>query len=182
MVQQYKTDVLPFLEHSTSAVYHATTTLLETLERVQRTFLRRVGLTAEKALTRYNLAPLCTRRDVAMLGVVHRAVLGEGPPQFRKWFFSAAARHTFPTRLQERAHGRQLHDYLDGSHTALLRRSALGLPRVYNKLPAEVVARGSVKIFQKELQRLVREAAGRGEDNWQTFLSPRSTRAVRFTA
>ena len=107
-----------------------------------------------------------------MLGVVHRAVLGEGPPQFRKWFFSAAARHTFPTRLQERAHGRQLYDYLDGSHTALLRRSALGLPRVYNKLPAEVVARGSVKNFQKELQRLVREAAGRGEENWQTFLSP----------
>ena len=34
LVQQYKTHVLPFLEHSTAAVYHATTTLLETLERV----------------------------------------------------------------------------------------------------------------------------------------------------
>ena len=48
LVQQCKTHVLPFLEHSTSAVYHATATLLETLERVQRTFLRRVGLTARK--------------------------------------------------------------------------------------------------------------------------------------
>ena len=29
LVQQYKTHVLPFLEHSTSAVYHATATLLD---------------------------------------------------------------------------------------------------------------------------------------------------------
>ena len=34
LVQQYKTHVLPFLKHLTAAVYHATTTLLETLERV----------------------------------------------------------------------------------------------------------------------------------------------------
>ena len=181
-MQQYKTHVLPFLEHSTAAVYHATTTLLETLERVQRTFLRRLSLTEEEALEKYNLAPLGTRRDVAMLGVVHRTVLGEGPPKFRKWFFPAGTGHGLTTRLQGGLHGKQLHDYLDGTHTALLRRSALGLPRVYNRLPRRVVELKTVKDFQHALQDLVKKAAKEGQDNWKTWLSPRSTRAVRFTA
>ena len=124
--------MLPFVEHSTPAVYHATSSLLQTLDRVQNTFLRRLGLTAETALKDFNLAPLSTRRDVAMLGVVHRTVLGLGPPKFQKWFFPAAGAHSLTTRRRESAHSKTLHDYLDGTHTALLRRSALGLPRVYN--------------------------------------------------
>ena len=66
LVQQYKSHVLPFLEHSTPAVYHATSSLLQTLDRVQKTFLRRVGLIEEQALKDFNLAPLSTRRDVAI--------------------------------------------------------------------------------------------------------------------
>ena len=84
LVKQYKAHVLPFVEHSTPAVYHAAETLLSVLDRLQVTFLRRIGLTEEEALLRYNLAPLSTRRDIAMLGVLHRTVLGEGPSQFRK--------------------------------------------------------------------------------------------------
>ena len=121
LVQQYKTHVLPFPEHSAPAVYHATTALLDVLDRVQTTFLRRLGLTEEEALERYSLAPLGTRRDVAMLGVVHRTVLGDGPPQFRKWFFPAAApNHAYHTRTQAKKHEKHLHDWLDGTHTALL--------------------------------------------------------------
>ena len=173
LVQQYKSHVLPFLEHSTPALYHATDTLLQTLDRVQKTFLRRVGLTEEEALKNYNLAPLSTRRDVAMLGVVHRSVLGKGPPSFQKWFFSAKRDCAYLTRSCKKKHSRQLHDYLDGTHTALLRRSALGLPRVYNQLPESVVSCKTVKTFQRALQNLVKEAAAKEEENWSTYLSPR---------
>ena len=31
------------------------------------------------ALTSFNLAPVASRRDVAMLGAIHRVVLGEAP-------------------------------------------------------------------------------------------------------
>ena len=114
LVQQNKSHVLPFVEHSTPAVYHAVTTLLDTLDRVQTTFLRSIGLTEEEALERYHLAPLSTRRDMAMLGVVHRTVLGEGPPQFRKWFFPRTTQgHGYPTRAQRKKHDRELHDWLD---------------------------------------------------------------------
>eukprot|EP00969_Alexandrium_andersonii_P029728 1298020-Alexandrium_andersonii.AAC.1 len=33
------------------------------------------------ALFRFRLAPLATRRDIALLGLVHRTVLGQGPPR-----------------------------------------------------------------------------------------------------
>ena len=128
----------------------------------------------------YNLV---YRRDIAMLGVLHRTVLGEGPPQFCKWFFPAApANHCYPTGTQRGKHDRTPHDWLDGSHTALLQRTALGLPRVYNNLTAKVVRSNSVRDFQKALQNLVRQAVKNKVEDWQSLLSPRRERTVAFTA
>ena len=87
MMKQYKSHVLPTLEFCIPAVYHCTATVLDQVDRVQRRFLREVGLTEEQALHHHNLAPLQTRRDMAMLGLIHRTVLNEGPPQFQQWFF-----------------------------------------------------------------------------------------------
>ena len=69
---------------------------------------------------------------------------------------------------------------MDGSHTALLRRSALGLPRVYNNLPVEVVSCATVRDFQRVLQDLVKAEAKAGKANWQSCWSPRNERVVRF--
>ena len=110
---------------------------------------------------------------MALLGVVHRTVLGQGPPQFRNWFYLAAqATHSYDTRQQKqkRKHGRQLHDYLDASQTALLRRSPLAVTRVYNELPAEVVACDTVKSFQKALQQTVLSEGLSGNEAWQRHL------------
>ena len=146
LVQLYKTHVLPVLELPTPAVYHATDTALDNLDKVQRHFLRELGLTAAEALEKFHLAPLSTRRDVALLGLVHRTVLGEGLPHFAKWFFPCRRlRHSYRTRLQEGRHSKQLHDWLDSDHTELLKRSPLGLPRVYNKLPQSVVNADTVR-------------------------------------
>ena len=98
-----------------------------------------------------------------MLGMIHKTVLEKGVPQLKKWFrASSGPNHSHCTRFQENLRSKQLHDYLDGTHTSLLRRSALGLPRVYNKLPAEVVACRSVKDFQREFQKRVKETAQQG--------------------
>ena len=112
-----------------------------------------------------------------MLGVVHRTVLGKGAPHFANWFFrSRRQQHGYDTRAQTQAHGYQLHDYLDGSHTELLRRSALGLPRVYNSLPVKLVECKTVKAFQKGLQKLALEKLDAGAETWETFLSARATK------
>ena len=38
------------------------------------------------ALRSFRLAPLRVRRDIALLGLIHRTVLGRGPKQFQELF------------------------------------------------------------------------------------------------
>eukprot|EP00973_Karenia_brevis_P088348 12250303-Karenia_brevis.AAC.1 len=45
-----------------------------------------MGLTAEEALLHFKLAPLHTRRHIAILAVIHRAAIGQGPPQLSRLF------------------------------------------------------------------------------------------------
>ena len=157
LVNFYKSQVLPTLEFPTAAIYHCTDTALSLLDRVQKRFLRAVGLTEKEALLQYNLGPLQTRRDVALLGVIHRALLGEGPVHFQRWFFKATGEgHSYETRLKTGRHSKQLFDYLTGDHTELLRRSPLGLTKVYNQLPQRAVDKHTVKAFQKWLQKEVK--------------------------
>ena len=133
-----------------------------------------MGLSETDALLNFNLASLQTRRDLALLGLVHRTVLGKGPSLFTKWFFSSTRlRHSHGTRLQQHRHTKQLHDWVDGDHTELLRRSPLGLPRVYNLLPQRAVDTATVSCFQRELQILVGEAANSEQADWALRLSPR---------
>ena len=174
LTAQYKAQVLSTLEFCTPAVYHCTATALEDLDRVQKRFLKEVGLTAVEALCVHNLAPLQTRRDIAMLGVVHRTVLGQNAPQFSDWFFVAARdapKHN--TRRQDKLHTKQLYDWLSVRDTELLRRSALGLVRVYNELPQAAVDTTSVKDFQQWLQNYVRTEALKDTADWENLLNLR---------
>ena len=183
LVGLYKCHVLPVLEFSTPAVYHAATTTLDLLDRVQRRFLKEVGLTEEEALLQHNLAPLNCRRDMAALGLIHRTALGQGPVHFVKWFFPADVSHSYSTRRQTSRHNKQLYDYLQGSHTELLRRSLLGQVRVYNDLPQLTVDSKTVKLFQRKLQETLKELARqatrpevllrRKQVRWQDSLSVR---------
>ena len=176
MVRLYKAHVLPILEFPTAAIYHTTQTNLQKLDRVQKRFLRTVGLTAEDAFLKYRLAPLQTRRDLAALGLIHRTVLGKGPKHFKQWFFPSLKRkHPFNTRRQQRLHTRQLHDYLDGNHNEMIRRSILGLPKVYNDLPQDVVNATSVANFQRKLQQLVKNKVQNNVDGWEHSLNLRKT-------
>ena len=86
LVLQYKQQLLSFIEYRTGAIYHATTTVLNQLDRTQDNFFRELGIDSTAALMDFNLAPLSMRRDIALLGILHRAALGEGPPQFREYF------------------------------------------------------------------------------------------------
>merc|ERR1712078_641777 len=75
LVNVYKSKLLGYVEYRTAALYHATDTTLKPLDAVQTRFLKALGCSELEALMEFNLAPLRTRRDVAMLGVLHRTVL-----------------------------------------------------------------------------------------------------------
>ena len=112
-----------------------------------------------------------------MLGLIHRTVLGLSPPQFGNWFFlTDAADPVHRIRRQERLHNKQLHDWLSNRDTELLRRSALGLVRVYNELPRFTVEQKTVKDFQTSLQNGGKDAVAKGVENWQNGLNLRKRR------
>ena len=173
----YKSRLLGYLEYRTAALYHATDTTLEPLNKVQDKLRKAVGCTEEELLQHWNLAPLATRRDVAMLGLVHRTVLGKGPRHFQRFFRrrEGGQAASFWTRGAEKRqeHGRQLEEVPYTHCPELLRRSALGLVKVYNMLPAHVVQAGTVKDFQSNLQELLKERVRSGCEDWAETFSPR---------
>ena len=91
LVQVYKSKVLSFVEYRTPAVNHVAKTTLAGIDAVQRRFLRECGLSDEDALLHFNLVPLETPRNIAMLGLIHRSVLGCGPRHFANMFFALSA-------------------------------------------------------------------------------------------
>jgi len=173
LVLQYKSRVLSYLEYRTAAIYHAADTSLSPLDDVQRTFLRDLRLTDRDALEHFNLAPLTTHRDIAVLGMIHRAVLRKGPKQLQRLFPADDALDAARTRAQRRRHHRHLRDPRTTNDLCAFRRSAFGLVAVYNLLPARFVDLPNVSAFQGALQALVREAARQDTPRWPNALSPR---------
>ena len=174
----YKCQVLSYIESGTPGYYHASRSVLSSLDRVQQRLLRELGVSAEEALRNYRLAPLQSRRDIAMLGMLHRIVLGDAPQQLVDIFPFSHRISAFNTRVQR--HDRQFVEH--AFRTDRLQRSAFGLTVVYNLLPPQVVACMTVSAFQSRLQMALRNAADQGVDDWFALLTPgrRIVRAVRF--
>lgn len=150
--------------------YHAASTTLHPFDRVQDRLCRELGLLPAEALVTYELAPLNSRRDMALLGLLHRIVLKDAPPQLaelfppaRAWPFGLAS-----TRPQVRRHNKRLHQRAIGTET--LRRSLFGLVKVYNLLPQQIINKTSVKLFQSALQQALCVAASLNVHNWEYLL------------
>ena len=161
MIVLYKANLLAYLEYRTPAIYHARREVLGRLDNVKRRFLRDAGVTEVEALMEFNLPPLETRRDIALLGLIHR-ILGQGLPHFKEFFqlsLEPGRQHRF--KLIQQTPGR------------LIRRSAIGLIPVYNLVPSWVVDTVSVKHFQRNLQEIVKQRAVSGCSDWQSSYSPR---------
>ncbi len=162
MIDLFKAQVLSFIEYRTPGIcFHACDTHLSVLDAVQANYLEHLRVSEFDALFHFNLAPLSSRRDVAMLGLIHRILLGRGPSQFRRFFFLEAPTSRVRTRSASRCHFRRVHEHVDGKHLELVKRSALGLTNVYNMLPAEEVEVEDVSTFQRQLQEMVKDVASR---------------------
>ena len=174
LVLQFKSHVLGVVECRTPGLYHAASSVLQQVDALFVRFLREVDLTATQAFLDYGLAPLRLRRDVAMLGLLHKCVLGLAHPELCNLFpLATPVRRHHQTRAALHTHERQLLDRTQGQHSELLRRSAFGLARVYNRLPGGVVANDSVKGFQRDLTALAKELCASGVYDWASCYSPR---------
>ena len=169
----YKSQVLSYVESGTPAVYHAPRFFLSAIDRVQGRLLDALGLSLELAIIGFNLAPLSSRRDIAMLGLIHRVVLGFAPEQFSDYIRPARAMLNRPRewRSPGSRHNKQLHDAIDGTNSAMMSRSLFGLVNSYNLLPQAVVDAKTTRAFQRCLQRGVKRAATNGVTDWERLLS-----------
>ena len=110
--------------------------VLSRLDAVQSRFLCDVGVDDVTALVEFHLAPLSTRRDIAMLGLIHRTIRGKGPSQFEEFFWRDPQHHA------------KLVDPRVTSRSPLIKRSAMGLVAIYKLLSQNVVCAKSVSAFQ----------------------------------
>ena len=156
IIHLYKAQVLSFIESSTPAIYHASPSVLEPVDRVQRRLLRELGLSEAEALLNFRLAPLPSRRDIAMLGALHKVTLGLAPPQLAAFFPRAIVRTSSFDRQRLRQwrplHDKQLHSECVIASTDIMRRSLFGLVDTYNRLPQSIVDSIIIKSFQRSLQ------------------------------
>ena len=159
LILLYKAHMLSYLEYRTPAIYHAKRDVLQKLDMIQSKFLNHCGVDETAALIVFNLAPLAARRDIAMLGLIHRTALGKGPQHFKELF--------------ERGSNGRLVDPRQSIGGELVKRSALGLIAIYNFLPDRCTQLRSVKLFQAELQTILKELAAEGCSDWADAFSPR---------
>lgn len=119
---------------------------------------------------------------MAMLGFLHRIVLGDVTNQIAELFPFAPAvpGERMETRLLVRRHSMQFVE--PEFHTDVLKRSLFGLTVIYNLLPAFVAAANSVTNSHSNLQKALRNAVVRGLPDWPSLFSPtnRSVRASVF--
>ena len=150
-INLYKVYILLQIEYRTPVLLHASDSVLMPLDMIQNRFLSKIGITIEDAALHFKLIPLRQRRQIAVLGVIQRTVLKKGPKQFWKWF----ERDVEFQRTHYPKHNRSLKEVVYHQASAYLKRSLLGMIKIYNWLPQHIVNTANVKDFQHELQNLV---------------------------
>ena len=172
MVRLFKCHILSFLEGTTAAIYHAAPSVLKPLDDLFTHFLSHLGISKEQALLKHNLAPLCMRRDLAMLGLLHKVSLGVAPEPVSKLFVrSPKDLYSHGFRCSRPRHKHVLHDPIAFDHPAFMKRSIFGLVKVYNSLRPDIVNDSSVSSLQRKLQAAAKQAATAGGANWPTMFN-----------
>ena len=171
LVRLYKSLVLSYIESGVSGYYHGAPSVLACIDRVQKRFLREVGLTETEALLDFRLAPLVSRRDMAILGFLHRVNLGLVSTQVRDLFPPVPPPPVRPGRFGARLHNKRLLDRVDRRSSDQFRRSIFGMVNCYNSLPQFVVDKPSVASFQGALQDALKNQASAGAEGWPEIFS-----------
>ena len=154
------------MEYHNGAIFHAADYLLKKLDDAQQSFLHKLEVAENTTFLEQNFAPPSLRRDIGILGLLHKRVLGKAHPVFSVLLpFSADANHAPPPG----SHNKSLygHEMEASFQLALFFRSIFSMVFVYNRLPQAVVDSPSVAAFQRHLTRMARERCQNGDSQWK---------------
>ena len=160
MLQQYKTHIWGYAEYHSGAVFHACNTVLSKLDHLQSHFLDEMHLTSQVAFLDYNMAPTILRRDIGILGFIHKRTLGQchpGVEQLLPYRVGGGVNHNkhLDMRNEMIQYRRELYN-----------RSLFALVAVYNMLPQFLVDATSIKSFQRSLTRYARRRCADNDPEW----------------
>ena len=119
-----------------------------------------------------NFAPPKFRRNIGILGLLHKRVLGISHPVFSQLLPFSADVGQF---IRNAGHDKQLYGHLHEVHYQLCMhfRSIFAMTYIYNGLPQFVVDACSVSKFQKHLSIMARNKCATGAEHWKEMFSCR---------
>ena len=141
--------------------------------------MRELAISEGDAFIVHRLAPLSLRRDIALLGMLHKRVLGICHPCFADLFPFAPV----PTDGDVHyGHDKQLDNFSDDSinRGTLWKRSIFALIHVYNRVPQHIIDLMNVSKFQAALTKIVRTRYENGHADWKHTFDPNRSIARRF--
>ena len=123
MILQFKTHILCVLEGTMDMIFYTNSTRFNALDHILDSFLSELNVSSQDAFFKFNLAPLKFRRNIGMLGFIHKAVLGHSHRKICALFPPSLLNHNFNTRLSARLHNKQLFDRCSGRQSQILHQS-----------------------------------------------------------
>ena len=109
MITQFKTHIWGLLEYHTPAIYYGIRSLVAKVDHLQESFLAKLDVSIDDVFLHHNMAPLKVRRDIGLLGMLHKRVLGFAHPSFNVLF-------PFVPERTSPVHGRARHNKQLGNH------------------------------------------------------------------
>ena len=118
-----------------------------------------------KAFLEFNFAPPTFRRNIGVLGLLHKRGLGKTHPVYQQLL---PFRRDAVGSLHPNGHDKQLYgQWLDITFQAHLHANSIfGMVDIYNLLPQDVVDCQSVSLFQRQLTFMVRDRCRGGATDW----------------
>ena len=165
LIGQYKTQIWGLVESHCGGYFHAASSLLEKIENVQLNFLKQLNLTAKEAFLNFNFAPSILRRNIAILGLIHKRVLGLCHPTFEELLPWYGQKVNIPRGF---GHNKQLYDHrMEVTHQrSLFDKSIFGMIGFYNNLSQDLVDLPDVKSFQSALTNIAKDRCERRDSDW----------------
>ena len=163
MLDQYKSHIWGITEYSNGVIFMAPPCQVRRLDKLQKWYLRELGISDQDAFVTHNFAPPSLRRNIGLLGFLHKRVLEECHPAF------CQALPFGPSNIAARYHSNHL-DTRCGeviSHARLYERSLYAYIRVYNRLPQALADSPSVSCIQARLTHLAKQQAKESNDTWR---------------
>ena len=139
---------------------------------MQRGYLNGIQLNEEIAFVQYNFAPPTLRRDIGMLGLIHKRVLGQAHPAYSFLLPWAPPDWYTATRFRPR-HNKQINNRRSEIifNHGLFNRSVFGMVDVYNRLPQVIIDCESISDLQKELTVIAKRRCLDGVAHWKYSFS-----------